>query len=266
MKITTEEREIANELIEKFLKHKNSLPYANIGLENEYLGWVEDFHLIDHNNNKLKLDLNDNNDLFLLFVLAVVWSRTGPWENSAYFVSYLKINKKDTIDFWTNKSNIEKEEENREQSAIKISDQLKGINPRKKISFRKDIFFSIHLLAKNWSQILDKLDESEKANNFEIFMEFIRSINGLGVGQKKILIKIPLILRELRCQKIYSNISGELCCVPDARVNEAGKSLNIKIPVTSNLDNLKKSSAKIFRLFGNLYDLPLFAYEDLKNI
>jgi len=266
MKTTTKERETANELIEKFLKNKNRLPYANIGEKKEYLGWVEDFHLIDPNDNIIKLDLNNNNDLFLLFVLAVVWSRTGPWENSAYFVSYLKIYKKDTIGYWTNELNVKKEEENREKEAKNISDELRGIKPRKKISFRKDIYFSIHLLANNWTQILSKLEESEKAKDFEIFMDFLRSINGLGVGQKKILIKIPLILRELRCQSVFSNISGDLCCVPDARVKEAGKSLNIKIPVASNLDNLKKSSAKIYRLFGDLYDLPLFAYEDLKNI
>jgi hypothetical protein len=82
---------------------------------------------------------------------------------------------------------------------------------------------------------------------------------------RKMLIKIPLILRELRCQNIFNNISGELCCVPDTRVFEAGKELNLKIPRTGNLENLILSSTKIYQLFGDLYDIPLFAYYDLKN-
>jgi hypothetical protein len=93
----------------------------------------------------------------------------------------------------------------------------------------------------------------------------MREIEGLGVGDRKMLIKIPLILRELRCQNIYENISGELCCVPDARVFDAGKELNLKIPRTGNLENLIVSSTKIYKLFGDLYDIPLFAYNDLKN-
>ncbi len=263
MNITINERKVAEELIEKFLEHKDNLPYANISSENEYLGWVSDFNLTDKKDNIIKLNLKDNNDLFLLFVLAVVWSRPNRWENSAFFVSYLIIHKIDSVEYWANELNYTIEEEKREEAAIDILNQVKGIIPRTKISFRKDIYLSIHLLAKNWTDIIQKLNYSQKINDFGIFMDFIRNIKGLGFRQNRILIKIPLILRELRCQSIYSNISGEFCCVPDKRVYEAAKSLNIKIPVTNNLENLKKSSTKIYRLFGNLYDLPLFAYEDL---
>jgi hypothetical protein len=260
----TSEKEKSSLLIEKFLKEKHNLPYANIGIENEYLGWVKDFKLRDLNNNSIGLDLTKNNDLFLLFVLAVVWSRTGPWENSAFFVSYLKINKKDTIEFWNKEVNYKNEEFLRELNAKEITSQIHGINPRKQITFRKDIFSSVHLLAKKWPEILTILGKSEKENNFILFMTFMRSIEGLGANKNRILIKIPLILRELRCQHIYSNISGELCCVPDARVFNSAKQLMIKIPKVSNLDNLIKSSSKIYHLYGDLYDLPLFAYDDLK--
>jgi hypothetical protein len=260
----TAEKENSKLLIEKFLLEKHKLPYANIGLNNEYLGWVKDFNLRDFNNNTIGLDLTKDNDLFLLFVLAVVWSRTGPWENSAFFVSYLKTNKKDTIEFWNNEVNFFKEESIRKITAKKVTTQITGINPRKTISFRKDVFSSVHLLAKKWPDILKILDKSEKESNYILFMEFMRSIEGLGVNKNKILIKIPLILRELRCQQIYSNISGELCCVPDARVFRSAKELMINIPKVSNLENLIKGSSKIYQLFGDLYDLPLFAYDDLK--
>lgn len=119
---------------------------------------------------------------------------------------------------------------------------------------------SINILARNWHQILNKLENAEIQQNFMIFMEFMRSIEGLGVGNRRILIKIPLILRELRCQKIYENISGDLCCVADDRVIKAGKSLEIDLKRPSDLHSLVETSRKIYRLFGDLYDLPLFAY------
>jgi hypothetical protein len=48
----------------------------------------------------------------------------------------------------------------------------------------------------------------------------MRSFKGLETGQKSMLIKISLVMRELRCQ-LYPSISGEFCCVPDARVYDA---------------------------------------------
>lgn len=260
------ERLAAKSLINKLLANKDKLPYTNIANE-KYLGWVTDFKLKDSRNNKICLDLNNENDLFLLFILAIVWSRTGIWENSAYFVSYLKIYDKDSCKFWIDKTNCLEEERIRQESAENIFSLLKyHTKPRKKISFRKDIFQSINILAQNWHRILKKLEYSEEKQNFTIFMRYLRSIEGLGVGNKKILIKIPLILRELRCQNIYQNISGSLCCVVDNRVFEAGESIGIFLEKPTDLNKLIKSSTKIYSLFGDLYDLPLFAYKDLEMV
>ena len=71
-------------------------------------------------------------------------------------------------------------------------------------------------------------------------------------------IKIPFILRELRCQKIYSNIDGEYYCVADERVRKAYKSLRKELPT-----NYLEASSKIYKDFGDLYDIPAFAYFDL---
>ncbi len=264
MIINENEKIAARTLINKLLKHKEKLPYINIGSNNEYFGWVSDFKLKDSNNKSICLDLKSENDMFLLFVLAIVWSRTGYWENSAFFVSYLKIYEKDSVDFWLSGENCLKEEEIRIKSADKIFSVLKcHTPPRNKISFRKDIFKSINILAHNWQRILSKLEDSEKQQDFEIFMKYLRGIEGLGVGNRRILIKIPLILRELRCQKVFNKISGDLCCVADGRVIQAGKILGIFIHKPKDLQSLTESSAKIYRLFGDLYDLPLFAYNDL---
>lgn len=264
MVINDIERKRANELIEKFLRQKDKLPYANIGRKNEYLGWVDDFHLKDYRDEKIRLDLSKENDLFLLFILAVGWSRSDKWENSPFFVAYLKLLQKDSLKLWLEASFCAEEQNFRFRSAELMQKELTGINRRYKVSFRKDIFNSVHVLAKNWNLIIEKLKDSEKNRNYESFIYFLGAIEGLGAGKKTMKKKIFLILRELRCQNRFQNIPGELCCVTDTRVIKSAEKLGIFLPKLSNLKSLINSSSKIYSLFGDLYDIPLFAYEDLE--
>ena len=94
------EKNIADQLTELFVSYKDELPYANLNDKNQYMGWVQDFRINIKDQGNIKLDLSNENDLFLLFVLAIVWSRSGPWENSAYFVAYLKIFEKSSPPHW----------------------------------------------------------------------------------------------------------------------------------------------------------------------
>lgn len=214
---------------------------------------------------KMKLDLNNESDLFLLFALASAWSKTGQWENAAYFVTYLKLSQKSKVDFWLNDLNIEKEINDREYTALNTVKTCTGITPRRKVSFRKDYYSSLKVLASHWDEILTSLKSSEENLDYMIFIDYISNLNGLGAGNNRMRIKIPLILRELRCQKIYKNIPGAFCCVPDERVKIASKNIGIKIPHINSIASLFKASKIIYNHFGNLYDIPLFAYEDLKD-
>lgn len=266
----TAEKQVAKKLINLFIDYQNELTYANLNEHNQYSGWVQNLKIQTIDNNEISLDLKEEEDLFLLFVLAIVWSRSGHWENSVYFVAYLKIFDKSSPSFWNINNNIRIELNYRYQAAHEIVEKINNHNTRRKVSFREDIYDSIALLANEWPNIKNTLNESYNSANFILFMTFIRSIKGLGVKQRQILIKIPLILRELRCQNIYPNIPGELCCVPDKRVLDASKKLGIKLQSpyyksSENLNSLLDASSKIYYLFGDLYDLPLFAYEDLKG-
>lgn len=257
------EQEKANELIEIFLKTKQN--YINLSEDNKYLGWVSNFNISLSDGSLMKLNLKEEEDLFLLFVLAVAWSRTGRWENAAYFVTYLKVSQKYFVEYWLDNFNIVNEQMNREQSVKDTLEEVTGLTSRIKVSFRNDTFDSIHILAKNWNEIKSKLNEANLSGNYVSFMNYMRGVKGLGVKDKSMMIKIPLILRELRCQNIYRNIPGELCCVPDERVKIAYKKLlDVNLPLATSLDGLIKASTKIYELFGDLYDLPLFAYEDIK--
>ena len=247
------------------ISKKNIIPYINLDDKNKYKGWTQDFKIFFPEGNKMTLNLKEKSDLFLLFVLASSWSRTGQWENAAYFVTYLKYEKKGFANYWMNNNNINIEIQKRKYNAKKIVESCKGIVARKKVSFRKDSYSSIKILATNWDKILNSLDNSNKKNDFFIFINFISSINGLGSNNNKMKIKIPLILRELKCQNIYENIPGEYCCVPDKRVIDASKELGIKIPHVHNLPSLFKASKAIYDVFGELYDIPLFSYQDLKE-
>jgi hypothetical protein len=257
--------EIVSELIEKVIENKEKLSYVNLDTENKYLGWTYDFKLKLPDNNKMWLDLRLESDLFLLFVLASAWSKTGQWENAAFFVTYLKMENKGNPEYWLSDSNLEYEIMNKDTSVSKVIQLCTGIVPRKKVSFRRDYFASLKVLATNWNDIVDSLIHSQSNQDYLLFIDYISTLNGLGTGENKMRIKIPLILRELRCQNIFANIKGEYCCVPDERVKMAAFEIGLGLPIISNYKSVFKASKIIYDNFGDLYDIPLFAYEDLKG-
>ena len=251
------------ELIQKVIESKNKVAYINLDKSNNYKGWVSNFNIVLPKNTIMELDLSKEEDLFLLFVIASAWSRTGKWENAAYFVTYIKY-KNIKIKQWLDEKFLEKEKMSREDSAFKIVRlSTTDSDSRQKVSFREDFYNSIFVLAKNWNDLKSKLEQSNKMNDYLIFINYIRSLNGLGARQNRILIKIPLILRELRCQRIYNNIPGKYCCVVDKRVKETAKRINFKLPTINSLSNMLKASEVVYNSFGDLYDIPLFAYEDI---
>lgn len=254
-----------SKLIQSLIDNKEEIPYLSLNDKNQYNGWTKNFNYKLPNGENMKLDLNVENDLFLLFILASSWSKTGPWENATFFVGYLKYYNMDSPQFWKEINEMTKLQREINNNLDYLVSSCKGINPRKKVSFRSDFYNSIIVLTDNWNEIKNKLKESEEKNDYFIFINYISEIKGLGAGMNKMRIKIPLILRELRCQNIYKGIPGELCCVPDKRVIDASKEVNINLPTITSIKSILKASAIIYEKFGDLYDIPLFAYEDVKK-
>lgn len=252
-------------LIKSVINNKDTISYINLDAESKYRGWVYDFNIRLQDKSVMKLDLADEEDLFLLFVLASAWTKTGPWENAAYFTTYLKVSKKASRDLWMNEEFVSNEVLNRNINAQSIVNSCTGFKSRIKVYFRKDYYNSITIIAKNWEEIMDKLKTAEREQDYMIFISYISNLKGLGTGSNKMKIKIPLILRELRCQDVYKGIPGKLCCVPDARVEKAAKAIGIKLPTISSINSILKASEVIYINFGDMYDIPLFAYEDLNN-
>ncbi len=55
--------------------------------------------------------------------------------------------------------------------------------------------------------------------------------------------------------------------IPDQRVKNAvmDDKLSIPLPTNATMQSVLKSSEIIYNLFGDLYDIPLFAYEDFQD-
>lgn len=254
-----------DKLIAAVIKNKDNLSYVNLNDKNEYMGWIHNFNIKSDIGDNVHLNLSNEKDLFLLFVLASSWSKTGPWENAAFFTAYLKLTSKDDMNLWLNSDFVDDEIKNSAQNAKRIVEMCTGVVPRKRVSFRKDYYASVVVLATNWNEIKQVLDRASRAGDYWIFIEYISNLEGLGAGKNKMRIKIPLILRELRCQRVYDNIPGELCCVPDERVKVSSKEIGINIPTITSIKSLFRASKIIYDNFGDLYDIPLFAYEDVRD-
>ena len=141
-----------------------NLSYINLDKSGNYKGWVSDFHITYlPTNTDISLDLTKETDLFLLFVLASAWSRTGPWENALFFTAYLKIN----YDI----QKVINREINIIRNKYKFSEKdFSGIKSRKAVSFRSDFYDSVEVLLNNWDDIKKVLQISEKVNNWKIFV------------------------------------------------------------------------------------------------
>lgn len=254
-----------SKLIKAVIANQTKIPYICLNENNEYIGWTADFRYKLPNDENMKLDLSIDKDLFLLFVLASAWSRSGYWEDATFFAGYLKYKGMNDYKVWCDKEKSKSLIHKINQDKDEFVKNCTGIKPRKKVSFRKDYYPSVEKIAANWCEIKEKLETSHIENNYMIFINYISELKGLGAGEKRMVIKIPLILRELRCQKIYDNIPGELCCVPDKRVKVSSREIGIKIPHVNSLKSLLKASKIIYDNFGDLYDIPLFAYDDIKE-
>lgn len=239
-------------------KTNSCLPYINLTNDNQYAGWV---NASGSNgvNLPLKLNLMKEWDMFCLFVLASAWSRTGPWENAVYFVDVLRMtfNNTKNIDIKT----LRKDCDAFVQKHGHLLEDKGKI--RKRLAFRTDLYPSLKVLCQNWNKIQQNIDKSSKSGVWEDFVRYIREIKGLGSGERKMNMKIALILRELRCQNVYNGIPGDLCCVADARVKEAYTNEIGYLP--NAYPCFIRASRQIYKDFGDLYDIPAFAYNDYKQ-
>ncbi len=267
-------------LIDATSECKDEIPYLKnkIDFFGSYKGLCSDFGFTYGKTQKtaqdMKLDLNNDADLFLLFVLAIARSRPEPWQNAEILTAYLKHRKWGDYKGWINSKESLKKRIAEANAALSEGTFYYSLPTRVKVVFRCDIFASIAILAENWTTIKGKLDslrDEIDEKKWIDFMGYLNSINGLGDNGKNMLIGIPLILRELKygCDD-WANIQGRLCCVPDDSVIEAARNIVDMpdlMPYMNNKNNpvegLIHASEAIYDRFDDLYEIPLLAFEDI---
>lgn len=247
-------------------REENKLPvYFGINDKGQYIGWVSKISVnFDRENLDLKdsLNLTDEKDLFILFALAGAWSHSGQWENGAYFALYLKNSDWEILDWESHEFSVKQQ--------MKANYWVNSVSSRAdggKRSFRKEFCDTTHRLAKEWHSIKTALKFSEQLSEWGCFVCYLKNLKIIDNGKKTMDVKIHFILRELRCQGVYKNIPGALCCVADTRVREFYEKLfentgdkEAKLARDSIL-----ASNQIYQDWGDLYDLPPFSFVLDKN-
>ena len=130
-----------NKLIKLSLINKNNkdFPYLKISNDDKYSGWVSNFNLTRLSDNfQIKLNLKNEKDLFLLFVLASSWSKNTRWENAVYFVVSLILTDDFKIKDWHSPEFVNKHIEYRQESCQSVLNKVYGFQSRIKISFKRN--------------------------------------------------------------------------------------------------------------------------------
>lgn len=231
--------------------------------------WVKDNGLISWAG-KLGIELNrngilDEDQLFHLFVLAVLWNNKPTFRAEKGERVFLDIRKKYTLEKFL--------------KAIKDNSIAVGLRKIASKNIRNSDVFNLLMFIVNgnvdgkpvWAMIKEALNFPNIGHR-EDDMCRLKQLYGLFnprryEGRAYLTVKIFLIFREIRIQ--FRN-SGKyqyhpmICCVPDSHVREALIRLNILGETGSDIDNLLEASDIVAQYFCKesceLYDLPLFLW------
>jgi len=137
------------------------------------------------------------------------------------------------------------------------------------------VFQRLHTIAKEYDFVTETLqiDEILKGNvpklNQNVFPRFdnprlmieVKGRNNKIVKNPILRVKVPLILRELKCYNKIE-ISGEYCCVPDTKVKQMMKTIGYGPCLDYDIGSVIHNSKIIYNYFGLHYDLLLFDFSD----
>jgi len=245
-----------------------------------YKGWFEEYPLKFDKEDKedFNFDFSKEKDIMALIFLATIWNMPNyRWENAVGLVAVLY--KKNLLDVgkWISQGFIEslnKAELVLEMNNLGSNNCFLYENGRLFIKDGKyGIFQRLHIVAKEYDFLKETLqiDGILKGNNpqldYNIFPRFdnprlmieVKRKNNKIVKTPILRVKVPLILRELKCYNKI-DISGEYCCVPDSKVKQMMKTIGYDPYLDSDTSSVIHNSKIIYKYFGLHYDLPLFDF------
>ncbi|VVB86127.1 Uncharacterised protein [uncultured archaeon] len=243
-----------------------------------YGGWFKAFP-VRFNKEPFQFDFKNEKDIIALIFLATIWNIDRyKWENAVGLVGVLHNENMLNIKEWSSRSFINK-----------LDKKLLENEMNNLIMNNKDLGKRGHLFIKNgadgvferlykiscaydYLKYILKIEDILKGNkpqiNLTIFNDFdneklkIDSKGRYGKIRKQLLkVKIPLILRELKCAGVIE-IDDKYCCVPDTRVREIMAIIGYPQKDNIDINSVIKNSEIISKYFGTYYDLPLFDFYD----
>jgi hypothetical protein len=244
----------AKDISESFLLH-----YGHLVDNGSYRGWVRDFHGARWRGEPVGWNLRDARCRFGLYCLASAWSRTGKWEGPVRLALAMAGEPERWLDptLWSHLALDE---------AVQKIHELTGLGEReahipngRNATARADCAGSFVATGKWFPYIEQTVADlnSGHIDAIEAKMK-LRAIRGTGKDSEHAWdMKVHLIFRELRCAG-WTGIPGEFCCVPDGRVRAVYKTaLGNSLPIDHSA-----ASQRVYRDFGDLYDLPPFFAAD----
>lgn len=249
---------------------------------NGYKGWFKEYPIKfgKEDEENFNFDFSKEKDIIALIFLATAWNVPNyRWENAVGLVAVLyKKNLLEKIDNWNSQKEIESLDKNdlvREMNNFRST--FLGDRGNLYIKSGKDgVFERLRIVAKEYNflketlqidnilegKIPPKLDHNifPRFDNPRLMIEVKRKNN--KIAKSPILrVKVPLILRELKCQNRI-DISGEYCCVPDTKVKQMMKTIGYNPSLDCDYSSVIYNSKIIYKYFGLHYDLPLFDFFD----
>lgn len=240
-----------NEIAEGFIeKHGDYIE------DNKLKSWARKVGIKLENNGTI-----DQNGLFHLFVLAMLWNNPGTYGAKKGEEVFKSIGTKYTLENYVEAS----------RNAL-LSTEL---NSAHSSLWNPNVFNTLSSIATGyvggervWAKILRILTAPTIGNKESDTRRLELLYDLFNPWQKErayFTVKVFLIFREIRIQ---FRTTGKLqyhpaiCCVPDSRVRNALKKLNLIDNVGNDLGNLELVSAIVSENFCTptyeLYDLPLF--------
>ena len=254
--------EISKIIIEK--KYPNSINYD---------GWFNafPFKLNKEDDANFNLDFGTDKGMLALIFLATMWNMGNySWENAIGVIGVLYKRDLLNVNDWCSKDFINSLDEESLKNEMNDFD----LDKRKSLyikSGKLGVFERLHKIACEYDYLKDilKIDDillnKNPKLNSDIFYKMdddrLKVISGLSRKMPLLRVKVPLILRELKCAgKI--DVDDNLCSVPDSRVKEMMHIIGYKYHVDGGIDSVLKNSKIINQYYESYYDLPLFDYYD----
>jgi len=244
-----------------------------------YGGWFNAFPVrFDKETNEyFQFNFRNEKDIIALVFLATIWNIPNyKWENAVGLVGVLYNKNMLNIKEWSSRNFIDKLDKKLLENEMNNLDSNLYKRGRLYIKAGTDgVLERLYKISSAYDYLNNilKIDDILKGDkpqiDSSIFYKFNNEklkIDSKGKNRKTIKkallrVKVPLILRELKCADAI-HVEDKYCCVPDTRVRKM--MTIIGYPQEDGLDtnSVIKNSEIINKYFGSYYDLPLFDFAD----